>query len=247
MSLSLDLCWSNVTAIRDALGLVERHGADTDAYLELTSAMSPHPVGSLRWFQGEVNLVYVGLTVEPIPLDSHMMFAFTQPDSPIPHFTVDSVRSGEGYAFHLDLIPRVDLGAHLAYMDCCFVPLTSVREQTLEMPGLTRAHLDPRQWALMSEWMLAHRADEEAFRQVPAVVDAYRQHWLGLVADGVSDAVLDGVTAANIQQRNAANLGAIFNPEVDKVWANVERLVGHEQSERVRSLLLCGGTSDGGQ
>ena len=64
------------------------------------------------------------IVVPPIQLDSHMMFAFTPSDSAVPHFTLDSVRAGDHHAFHLDLIPRLDLGAHLAYMDACFTPLT---------------------------------------------------------------------------------------------------------------------------
>jgi len=36
-------------------------------------------------------------------------------------------------------------------------------------------------------------------------------------------------------ERNRAN---IFSPDVDKVWAQVEQLIGIEQMEAVRGLLL---------
>jgi len=243
VSLSHDLCWSNVEAIRDRLGLAELPGADTPEYLLLVSPMSPEPVGSMRIFgaPGVCTLVYVGMTVPMIGLDSHMMFAFTPPTSAVPHFTVDSVQNESDFAFHLDLIPRLDLGAHLAYMDHVFTPLTETRDACLELPGLTPARLAPRQWALMSEWMLANRADESAFRAIGSTVEAYREHWFGLMDAGVPDAVLDGVDADALAARDAANLGHIFNPDVDRVWANVARLLGDETSERMRSLLAGAG------
>lgn len=245
MSLSLDLCWSNVEAVRDRLGLTEVPGPDGDAYMTLVSPMSPEPVGSLRVFTKPdvCTLVYVGMAVEMIGLDSHMMFAFTPPTSPVPHYTVDSVQNAGDFAFHLDLIPRLDLGAHLGYMDHVFTPLTETRDACLEIPGLTPARLAPRQWALMSEWMLANRADESAFRAIGDTVAAYREHWFGLMDNGVPTELLDGVDDAALIARDEANRSHIFNPDVDRVWANVARLVGDEKSEEMRSLLAGAGAS----
>lgn len=242
MSLSHDLCWRSVRSVVDTLGLSEVV-ADDDAYMVLRSEMMPDPVGSVRVFRGEgqPTLIYVGMTVDMIGLDSHMMFAFTGPTSPVPHFTVDSVQNAEFFAFHLDMIPRLDLGAHLAYMDHCFTPLTEIRDAGMAIEGLSRAHLEPRQWALMSEWMMAHRADESAFQAIGATVDAYRDHWFGLITHGIPANVLDGVSDEEIVARDVANRAAIFNPDVDKVWANVERLLGAEQSEAVRTLMADAG------
>ena len=112
MSPARDLCWSNVEAIVERLSLDEIPGADGPEYMVLSSAMTPDPVGALRVFhrRDAVTLVYVGMTVAPIGLDSHMMFAFTPPTSAVPHFTVDSVKNADDFAFHLDLIPRARPG-----------------------------------------------------------------------------------------------------------------------------------------
>ncbi len=42
----------------------------------------------------------------------------------MPHFTLDSVLGQGSYAFHLDLIPRVELATHLTYVDWAHTPLT---------------------------------------------------------------------------------------------------------------------------
>lgn len=243
MSLAHELCWGSVEAIVSRLALKEVPGTDTVEYQVLISPMMPEPVGAVRVFQGELGcvLVYVGMTVPMIGLDSHMMFAFMPPTSAVPHFTVDSVQNGEDFAFHLDLIPRVDLGAHLAYMDHVFTPLTDARETALALEGLTPAHLAPRQWALMSEWMMANRADESAFLEIGSTVAQYLDHWFALVEHGIAPELLEGVDAERLQARDAANRAAIFNPDVDRVWANVERLLGAETSESVRLLLESGG------
>ena len=233
MSLSADLCVGTVEAIADRLGLEEA------VHTPLASAMDGSPVGAHRVLarDGVAALVYVGMTVEAFGLDSHMCFAFTPATSPVPHFTVDSVLAGPHYAFHLDLIPRVDPGANLAYIDLCYGPLTEVHDETMQIEGLTPAHLSPRQWQLMSAWMLAHRADEDGFRAVFGAVASYRDHWLGLVANGVPDEAIGGATAQQLAERDARNRAAIFNPEVDPVWARVDQLLGPEVSADIQTSL----------
>jgi hypothetical protein len=243
VSLPFDLCMGNVEIIVDRLGLTEVAGTDTPERLVLTSPMVPDaPVGRMRIWEGEdCQLVYVGLSVEMIRLDSHMMFAFLPPTSAVPHFTLDSVGNDEDFAFHLDLIPRLDLGANLAYMDHCYTPLTEIREATMAIEGLSRANISPRQWALMSEWMIVNRASQPAFEEISATVAAYREHWLGLVAGGVPAEVVGGVSPEQIAERDRANRDAIFNPDVDAVWERVSQLVGDEQSEQVRRTLATQG------
>jgi hypothetical protein len=248
MSLSGELCLGTVQAIVDKLGLEEQPGGSTPERLVLHSPMVPDaPVGCMRLWRraGVADLAYVALTVPMVQLDSHMLFAFTSPESPVPHFTLDSIAGAPGedgdptFAFHLDLIPKADLGAHLGYLRHCFEPLSPIREEAGANPGLTAAHLSPTQYAVMSAWMLVHRATEDAFRGIGDTVAAYRDHWFGLVADGIPAEVLDGLTPAQIAARDVANRAIVFNPSVDPVWARVTQLVGEEQSEAVRSTLAA--------
>lgn len=204
-------------------------------YLTLTSPAMPQPVGAARiWRGGPITkLVYIGLTVPFVKMDSHMFFAFTAPDSAVPHFTLDSVFAGEHFAFHCDLIPRVDLGAHLPYLDAAFHPLTPEFQAVQKIAGLSPAHLTPRQYAIMSPWMLAYRANEAAFAQIESSVNIYLNHWFSLLDQGVSAEA----TAAQLAERDTRNRAIIFNPAVDPVWAQVDRLLGAETSAALRELL----------
>ena len=232
MSLARAHAAATLETIVDSLDLAEEHAA------ELVSALDGSPVGDWRVLADDrVSLVYVGMAVEAFGLDSHMIFAFTAPGSAVPHFTLDSVLAGPHYAFHLDLIPRVDPGAHLSYLNHCYEPLTEAHDGAAEIDGLTPAHLSPRQWQLMSAWMLAQRADETGFASIAPTVAAYRDHWLGLVRGGVPAAVLDGVSRAELAERDQRNRAAIFNPAVDPVWARVDRLLGAETSSAIRACL----------
>ena len=233
MSLSADLCGGTVDAIASRLDLEET------LHNPLASAVDGSPVGTHRVLarDGVAALVYVSMTVEAFGLDSHMCFAFTPSDSPVPHFTVDSVLAGPHYAFHLDLVPRLDPGANLAYIDYCYGPLTEVHDETLQVEGLSRAHLSPRQWQLMSAWMLAHRADEDGFGAAFGAVAAYRDHWLDLVEAGIPDEAIGGTTAEQLAARDARNRAAIFNPEVDPVWARVDQLLGPDKSADIQTSL----------
>ncbi|MFQ3683186.1 MAG: hypothetical protein SNJ51_13055 [Roseiflexus sp.] len=205
-------------------------------YMNLTSPMSPAPIGALRLFAGEQvrKMVYIGLVVPPIGLDSHMLFAFTPPESAIPHFTLDSVMAGPYFAFHLDLIPRADLGANLAYMNAVFDDLTPIFEEAKKIEGLTPAQLGPKQYALMSPWMLAYRASQSAFEQIQAPVNAYLDHWFKLVEHGLP---AEAMPSGDLVARDRINRAAIFNPDVDKVWRQVEQLVGAETGARMRAIL----------
>lgn len=243
ISLPAALCHGTLDAIVERGGLAEVTGADGGPFLELVSSAFPGgqaPVGEARVFRGDkvAKVVYVGLAVPQIGLDSHMVFAFSPDDVAIPHFTLDSVQGQGTYAFHLDLIPRVDLGTHLTYLDWAHTPLDATYEEVSARPGLMKTAIGPRQFAMMSPWMLVHRAEDEAFRGINGAVEAYLDHWFGLVESGVPAEVAADVADTDLATRDQRNRANVFSPDVDKVWAQVERLIGPEQTEAVRGLLL---------
>lgn len=237
MSIVKSLATTTLNTIADALSLQEQ-GSEAQPYKVLRSAMSPHPVGAARLFHGAggEQLVYIGLTVPMIQLDSHMLFCFTAASSLVPHFTVDAVHAGDHYAFHLDLIPRVDLGVNLDYMREVYQPLTATHKSAQAIPGLSPAHLSPTQLAVMSPWMLAHRADVGAMDAVGQVCSEYLGHWLRLQKTGLSSgAKVHGQTPS---ERDLVHRGVLFNREVDPVWQQVDRLLGSDSSEELRAMLL---------
>lgn len=208
-------------------------------YKTLVSPMSPAPVGEVRVYAGDkvAKVVYIGVTVPPIGLDSHMFFAFTPPGSDVPHFTLDSVLAGPHFAFHLDLIPRADLGANLAYLNHAFQPLTPEFDAARKIEGLTPAHLSPRQYAIMSPWMLAYRANESAFAAINPHVDNYLKLWGDLVENGIPAGAAPDATPAALAERDRRNRAALFSPEVDPVWNQMDRLLGPATSAELRDLL----------
>ncbi|WP_433382757.1 hypothetical protein ACQPZX_19590 [Actinoplanes sp. CA-142083] len=228
MSLPADLAADCLAKILSSVEVPEAEDRD------LTSPMSPAPVGRIRVWRGTgavVKVVNVALVVPPIGLDSHMIFAFTAPESAVPHFTLDSVANGDNYAFHLDLIPRVDLAVSLPYLDTVYEPLTPLYKEVSAREGLTPAHLSPRQYALMSPWMLVSRATEDAFKGIGDAVDGYLSHWFSLLSSSGSAS----------PERDAAHRALLFSPEIDPVWGQTVRLLGEEQSESVRLELVSNG------
>lgn len=233
---------NTLDSVVETLGLTEQAGDAGGAFLPLESQlpMVQGSVGNVRLFTGGglFRVVTCSLVVAPIQLDSHMMFAFTPGDSAVPHFTLDSVMAGEHFAFHLDLIPRLDLGANLPYINEAFAPLTEAFEAGNRIEGLSPAHLSPRQNAIMSPWMLAKRATEEAFSAIEETVQAYLDHWFGLLERGISEQAVGGATAAQLQARNLRNKRIIFDPEVDPVWGRITGMIGEDAVARQRALLI---------
>jgi hypothetical protein len=242
VSLPARLFSGTLQRLVDTLGLVEKTAQNGGAYLPLISQlpMVQGQVGEVRVFEGGplFRVVTCSLAVEPIQLDSHMLFAFTPGSSAVPHFTLDSVKAGEHFAFHLDLIPRLDLGANLAYMNEAFNPLTEAHAAGSSIEGLSKAHLSPRQYAIMSPWMLANRASEGAFSAIEASVGAYQDHWFSVLRNGVSKEALNGISAAELQQRNLRNKRMIFDPEIDPVWERITGMIGEDAVAIQRALLI---------
>ncbi len=240
MSLARSLCLDTLEAIIDRTGLQEVLGADGGPLRVLTSPMTPEPVGSLRVWnggKGVAKAVYCGLAVPAIGLDSHMVFAFSDADSLVPHFTLDSVFGQGTFAFHLDLIPRLELATHLAYMDAVYTPLTETFEDVQSREGLTVAAIGPRQKAMMSHWMCANRATDEAFLGMRPAVEFYLEHWLALLDHGLSEEVLASAADTHVPDRDLANRANLFSADVDEVWHTITRLIG-DQAEQIRLQLV---------
>ncbi len=236
MSLSKELSHKTLDTIIERFSMTEAG----DPFRVIHSQIPPGTkVGEMRIWRGDAvrKLVYIGITVEMMQLDSHMLFAFTPPESPIPHFTLDSVLAGPTFAFHLDLIPRTDLGANLAYLDAAFHPLTDEYQKARQIEGLAEARLSPRQYAIMSPWMLVNRATEAAYRKVEPSIDFYVNHWARLVESGLPEAATAGLTADYLTNRDAQNRAIIFNVDVDPVWNQLKPLIGEEMGALMRSVL----------
>ena len=217
--------------------MTEVHGEDGGSFSYLKSTLDGGDCGETRIFTGTgpvAKVVYHGLWVDQIGLDSHMIFAFTSPDSAVPHWTFDSVENKPVYAFHLDLIPRVDIGANLPYMDAVYGPITDNFITGKSLNGLSEAELTPRQRSIMSQWMLAYRATEEAYPTIEPTVAAYLDHWFDMQEKGLGQEVMDSIKGVDLAARDAANRGMIFNREVDHVWDMVTPLIGWDVSELMR-------------
>ncbi len=239
MTIARDLSLSTLDKITSRFNLREDLAADGGPILPLPGPM-PGAGGVMRVWSGDgivERVVYVGIAFPPASLDSHMIFAFGRSDNGVPHFTLDAISAPGTYAFHLDLIPRIDLGANLAYMDAIYGPLTETYTSGLELEGRSEAPLSPRQHALMSPWMLAGRADEPAFLAMGDHVDAYLDRWTKLAENGLPVDLAADITGEQFAARDAGNRDALFNADVDPVWHQITPIIGEDHANKIISAL----------
>jgi len=182
-------------------------------------------------------IVSTVLTVPARDVVTCMIFAFTPAASALPHFTLDCSDRPDGHAFHLDLLPRVELASHRAYMDEVFEPLSAAYLDGSGIAGLSPTGTTRRQTAMMSPWMLVHLADESAFKVVGDVVDRYVEHWLSVVSTGLSAEVEASVIGGDLAARDAAVRDNLFSPSIDPVWGRVDAMIGSEAAARIRTEL----------
>jgi hypothetical protein len=234
------LSLAKLEQIKERLGLTELHGEDGGPFRRVYMARDNSECGETRILVGDgvvKKVVYHAIKADFIGLDSHMIFAFTDPESPIPHWTFDSVLNHPTYAFHLDMLPRVDLGSHRAYMDYVYGALNETYDKGKSHPGISEAALGPRQRSIMSQWMLAYRVSEDEYPNMDQYVQAYLDRWYDLVDNGLPQDVVDSIKDVDLAARDAANRGMIFNREVDPVWDLIGPLVGDRGSEMLRAQL----------
>ena len=236
MSIVQDLSYTTLQTLIKDLGM-EELGSVKQPFKTLRSPLEVEPVGCARVFKSKsaMQLVYINLTVAKIQMDSHMLFCFSGADSLLPHFTLDAVYAGGSHAFHLDLIPKVDLSINFNYLQTVYQPLTSVFSEAKKIQGLSEAHISPLQRAVMSPWMLAHRANAEAMDSMGIVCSQYLTHWLKLT--NTDWASLECYPQQDLAIRDARHRSILFNRTVDPVWQQVDRLLGEESSEDLRRLL----------
>lgn len=239
------LCLNTVDHFAQRANLTEVKGPD-GFFRTLTNARSGEPTGELRVWTGEgfvKKMVYAGVWANVpgvIELDSHMLYAFTDPSSAVPHFTLDSVQRMDlnTHAFHLDLTPRVDLGSHLEYIDEVFQPLLPTFDECNAIEGMSPAEITPRQRAIMSAWMLVGRATADAYRQLDPIVQVYADRYFDLGENGLSAETTATLADTDLVRRDGINRSYIFSREVDPVWNQITPLLGMENCEYIRRNLL---------
>lgn len=234
-----------LTSVQARLPLTEVPGEQSQAHLPLHS---PHgPLGALRLWQGEAGerLVTIGLAVPPAGIESRSLFVFMPPESALPHLLLEVSRLAPPgvsphYTLVLDLLPRLDLAANLAYVDAVYTPLTAAHEAVTALAGLSPAPLSLRQAALMSPWRLVLGANDDSFARLAEAVSAYTTHWLALVRDGLpglTDDLARSLPAAGLAQRDQRHRAALFDPDVDPMWARLDELLGAATGARLRGIL----------
>jgi hypothetical protein len=241
LSLPAALHEKTLKRLVETFNLEEMHGEDGGPLLRFISQvpMAQGEIGYMRVFKGGplFQVCTATIVVPAIQLDSHMVFAFMPSDSAVPHFTVDSVCAGPHFAYHLDLIPRADLGSRLSYMNEVYQPLTEACQIARTTEGLSPAVLAPRQWAIMSPWMLASRANPEAFQAINKTVDIYFDHWANLVKNGLSAEASQGLSKEELIARDKRNKEMIFNIEIDPVWNQITPLLGADMVAKQIEVL----------
>jgi nucleoside-diphosphate-sugar epimerase len=231
----------------ESLGLVEEPGPDGDAALPLHAVGGPLDgvrIGEFRVYTGAdgLRVVYSKLAIDDFGMDTHQVYAFTGESSAVPHLFLDTAISPntEG-TFHvgLDLVPRVDLGANLAYAQGVYAPLDEPRAAALSAPGVMPVpSLGPLQWALRSPWMVAAIVAPADLERLRGVVDAYVDRWLDLVVQGLPEDTVASVGWQDLPGRDRRNREAMFSPVTNPVWTLLDRLVGVDVAQRMRDLLI---------
>jgi hypothetical protein len=232
-----------VTALDEIVrrvGATEVTGAGGGPFRSLEAVDGSGPAGRVRVWTSEAvpRIVYTNLDLPAHDMDSHMFYAFAPADSGVPHFTLDAVSARGIYAFHADLMPRVDLATHLPYMDAVFTPLDETQRAVEADAAFKPAVVPSRGRAMMSPWMLANRLDETDFPSASPPSHFYLDYWLGLVERGLSSEVVASLADVDLAERDAALRHNLFGQDIDPAWDMAAKIVGADAVSTIRAQLI---------
>jgi hypothetical protein len=190
-------------------------------------------IGELRVYRGRGRVQKVvgsHFRLDELGYEAHTLAVFTTPDSGVPHFILDSARTGSSITFRVDLLPKRDLGVSLEYLDVCFSPLTQTREDLHRDGRFVEGSAPLRHRALFSPWLLSYTAPVEHLAAARSYIERYFAHWAGLLRGDSAQLA----PAADLASRDAAHRQLLFSRDLDPIWSTLEPALG---AETVQLLL----------
>jgi hypothetical protein len=193
-------------------------------------------IGELRVYRGRgrvQKVVSSRFALASPSMDSHSVVVFTQPDSPVPHFGLDSVRLDARVHLYVDLLPKRDLSTSLPYLDRCYVPLTEIRTQLEQDTRFSPSAAPLRHRALLSPWHALYTLEPADLSAAEEYVDRYVSHWASLLRSDAPELEADPSIAA----RDAAYRKTLYSRSVDPAWGLLDRVIGRETVDDILSAL----------
>ena len=193
-------------------------------------------IGELRVYRGRgrvEKVVSSRFALATPSMDSHSVVVFTRPDSPVPHFGLDSVRLGARVHLYVDLLPKRDLSVSLAYLDRCYVPLTDVRRELDQDPRFMPSGASLRQRALLSPWHALCTLDPSDLDAAEDYVDRYISHWASLLRSNAPELE----SSPELVARDALYRRTLYSRAVDPAWGMLDRAIGRSTVDEILGAL----------
>ncbi len=226
-----------LTHLAQRLTLLEHEGGARGPWLSMTGQGGSR--GHVRCYtaRGIDKIVYLTLE-DSDQLDAAMLMVFGAQGSALPHLVLDAAHVGRDYAVFVDLIPRVDLAVHPAYVQHIYGPFTDVLEGLRRHPKLRTSPVPATLLPFVSPWMAGFRCHEQVLPQLFELVAPFVSTWLALHG-GEVPAVRPN--SSELSERDVLHRAALFSSAADPVWDVLGTVVGHVSASRVMGLLQTHG------
>ena len=171
------------------------------------------------------------------PCSTQLFYAFSRPNSLMPHLAVEWSVHDDEVAMHVDLLPRVDLAVNADYVDEVYTALNPALDEVRALPDLLPDPLPPRRAVGFSPWLVAVRGPLGLASALAGTVDQYIDRWFALFSGGVSASV-DPISndPSRLVQRDRYPRVSLF-PDDDPQWARITRRCGLDRSAELRSYF----------
>ena len=236
MSASQQLFEHVFKRFKKQLAATELTADNNHCFQAFTHSETGKPAGLLKVYRGKAPVEYIitsSLYIEEMGMESYMLMAFAEPGSALPHFAFDAMTNSERGAFHVDYIPRLDLGIYPQYSKQVFEPLNEALDTLKANPDFSPGDGGRLLLSMLSPWTGLFQATPDKLAGGSTLIDHYLQHWFSLINTGVSTTVSSKALADRDQQHRLA----LYNEENDMLWGLLKNLIGEKDRDLILSLL----------
>lgn len=241
-SFGLDFSNQLIARVQAGSRLHERQPRAGEPMLSLTNATNGSAAGALRLWAAEDDSQIdrlIHFRLQSPPVDTHLLFLFARPRSPMPHFHAQVVQfASDSCVYNADVIPRLDPVEHPAYFREVYGPITKAywKATTDRQNVCSMAPANPAIAIYLSPWSIAASRPtglQELQRVMPSIFE-YLDHCLSLSRQLTYAAATPEELAARDQQ----HMRLLHSDELDpRAWKGVYRVIGQEVGRQVREIL----------
>ncbi|MGK0500222.1 MAG: hypothetical protein ACJAYG_001869 [Oceanicoccus sp.] len=198
-----------------------------------------------------LKVLHLRLNFAPVGMEANTVHVITKPESLVPHAIIECVfydpevdapfdpkhDGPPNLGFFMNCVGRADPAVNLKYQQHVFLPLEDINNQVRALADGRMGAIPRLQMSILQPWALAATTPFSNFELLTQACETYVERTLDLIENGVPEQCLQAGEAQRSAMRDSLTRVNYLSPEVDHIWPRMEKMIGKEDSDRLRTVM----------